>query len=90
MLNSQPADIQEQIAQWEHMRQTTLGILDAFDQMRGQCQGYNLDICTGEYERVAHQFTQTKEQLAEAKRKVVVSPASWATVPRIIQAVLSR
>ena len=90
MLNSQPANVQEQIAQLEHTQQTTLGVLNAFDQLRAQYPGYVLDICTGEYERVAQQFEQTRAQLDEVKRKVVVSPASRAAVPRLIQMFLSR
>jgi hypothetical protein len=89
MLNSQQANVQEQIAELQHALQTKLGVLHGFDQLREQCPGYNWDLSSGEYERVARQSAQTKQQLAETKRKVVVSPTSRAAVPRIIQALRS-
>jgi hypothetical protein len=89
MLNNQLANAQEQVAQLEHMQQTALGILSAFEQVREICPGYDLDLSSGEYERVSRQFAQASQQLIEVKGKAIVSPASRAVVPRLIQALRS-
>jgi hypothetical protein len=89
MLNKQSGSAQEQVAQLEYAQQTALGILGAFEQLREICPGYDLDIASGEYERVGRQFAQASQQLIEAKGKAVGNPASRAVVPRLIKALLS-
>jgi hypothetical protein len=89
MSSNQQANARERVAQLEHAQQTALRVLNASERLREVCPGYNLDISSGDHERIGRQFAQVSQQLAEAKNEIASGPGCPNVMLRLFKALQS-
>ena len=90
MFNNSVSPEAEQLAQLDRAYRTTQGLLAAAEQRRDMCPGYTRDGFDEEYRQACDQFVLVKNQLAEARSKITVSPAQRQPVLRLIEALRAR
>ncbi len=86
MLYNQQANVRERLAQLEHAQSIALDALNASEDLRAICPGFNLDISDGDYERASRQFIEVSRRLAEARSEIALSSSCPPFILRCFRA----